>query len=48
MLTSRLLRQLPPFAGQKVIYGEATTMEAETLQQENIIFKHIPYDIKAR
>lgn len=48
VLTSRLLRHLPAFAGPKVIYGEATSMETVDLHQENITFKHIPYDIKAR
>lgn len=48
VLTSHLLRDLPAFNGPKVIYGEATMIDSENLHQENIIFKHIPYDIKAR
>ncbi len=48
VLTSKVLKDLPPFEGQKVIYGETTRLGAERLQAEGIIFKQIPYDIKAR
>jgi len=47
VLTRRLLRKLPQFAGPKVIYGEVCLLEEATLRQENIIFKKIPYQIKA-
>jgi adenine-specific DNA-methyltransferase len=48
VLTSRVLRELPPFEGQKVIYGEMSRFGAEKLRTENIVFKQTPYDIKAR
>lgn len=48
VLTSRVLRQLPYYAGPKIIYGETTRFGAERLKKENIIFKQIPYEIKAR
>ena len=48
VLTSRVLRQLPKHKGKKVIYGEMSMLEESILQKEEITFKHIPYDIKAR
>lgn len=48
VLTSRILRQLPPYPGPKVVYGETTRFGAERLKKENITFKQIPYEIKAR
>ena len=48
VLTGKILASLPPYQGQKVIYGELTTFNSQRLARENIIFKHFPYDIKAR
>jgi adenine-specific DNA-methyltransferase len=56
VLTSRVLENLPsfdpaqdkPHTGPKVIYGEYSTLDEDTLREQNITFKHIPYDIKAR
>lgn len=48
VLTSRVLRELPPFDGPKVIYGEATRFGEERLKREAITFKQTPYEIKAR
>ena len=48
VLTSRVLRDLPPFDGPKVIYGEATRFSPERLQREGVTFKQTPYSIKAR
>ena len=31
-----------------VVYGEACRLGAERLAQGNVVFKHIPYDVKAR
>jgi adenine-specific DNA-methyltransferase len=47
VLTGKILAGLPPFGGPKVIYGELTTFGAQRLERENIIFKQVPYDIKA-
>jgi adenine-specific DNA-methyltransferase len=47
VLTGKILTGLPPFDGPKVIYGELTTFGAQRLERENIIFKQVPYDIKA-
>jgi len=47
-LTSRVLRQLPRYGGPKVIYAECTSLDDERLRRENIIFKHIPYELKGR
>jgi len=48
VLTNPVLRQLPPFDGPKVIYGESSRFGAEKLKIEGITFKQTPYDIKAR
>lgn len=48
VLTARVLRQLPKHKGKKVIYGEMCVLEEAILRKEEITFKHIPYDIKAR
>jgi len=48
VLTSRILAQLPTFDGPKVIFGEGCRMSAERLKHGGIIFRHIPYEIKAR
>jgi len=47
-LTGRVLRGLPRHDGPKVIYAECTSLDDERLRRENIIFKHIPYDLKGR
>ncbi len=48
VLTSRVLTDLPPHHGPKVIYGEATRLSAERLRAAQITFRQIPYDLKAR
>jgi len=48
VLTTPVLRHLPPFDGHKVIYGESSRLGAERLKAEGITFKQTPYDIKAR
>ena len=48
VLTGKVLASLPPHHGPKVIYGELTTFGSQRLTRENIVFKQVPYDIKAR
>jgi adenine-specific DNA-methyltransferase len=48
VLTGKILASLPPHQGSKVIYGELTTFGSQRLTRENINFKQVPYDIKAR
>ncbi|MEE9369351.1 MAG: site-specific DNA-methyltransferase [Pontiella sp.] len=48
VLTSRILAELPPHDGAKVVYGEWTPFKADRLRKENIVFKQTPYDVKAR
>ncbi len=48
VLTSRVLAELPPYDGAKVIYGEWTPFKEDRLRKENIVFKQTPYDVKAR
>jgi adenine-specific DNA-methyltransferase len=46
VLTSRLLRELPPHDGPKIVYGECSRMPPETRREAGVIFKQIPYDIR--
>jgi adenine-specific DNA-methyltransferase len=46
-LTPQTLESLPPFAGPKVIYGDGCLVGGERLRQLEIIFKQIPYEIRA-
>ena len=48
VLTQKIFDILPKYDCKKIIYGEATTMSAEKLKQNNIIFKQTPYEIKAK
>ena len=48
VLTAKLLADLPPHDGPKVIYGEACRIGAARLQDLGIVFKQTPYDLKAR
>jgi adenine-specific DNA-methyltransferase len=48
VLTAKILANLPPHDGEKVIFGEACHLSPERLLDERIIFRQIPYDIKAR
>lgn len=47
VLTGPVLDSLPPHDGPKVIYGEATRFGEQRLANEEIVFKQIPYDVKA-
>ncbi|MEA3544062.1 MAG: site-specific DNA-methyltransferase, partial [Thermodesulfobacteriota bacterium] len=47
VLTGPVLESLPRHDGPKVIYGEATRFGERRLSNEGIVFKQIPYDIKA-
>jgi len=42
------IKQICPFEGAKIIYGEACRLGEKRLAAEGITFKHIPYDVKAR
>ncbi len=46
VLTSPVLRSLPPFDGPKFIFGETSRFRAARLLQENITFKQIPYEVE--
>ena len=47
VLTQAVLDVLPKHAGRKIIYGEASRFGKPRLDAENIIFKQIPYDVRA-
>ncbi len=46
VLTKTTLADLPPFDGPKVVYGTGCTLSAARLNQLNVTFKQIPYEIK--
>jgi len=48
ILTLKVLADLPPYDGDKVIFGEGCRLGAERLSRAGITFRQIPYDIKAR
>jgi adenine-specific DNA-methyltransferase len=51
VLTSNVLAHLDalfPHAGPRVIYGETTRLGEARLREAGVVFKQIPYDIKAR
>jgi adenine-specific DNA-methyltransferase len=48
VLTARVLAQLQPHAGPKIIYGEACRLGSTRLKDLGITFKQTPYDVKAR
>lgn len=46
VLTGKVLGQLPPHDGPKVVYGEGCRLGAARLKREGIVFKQVPYEIK--
>jgi adenine-specific DNA-methyltransferase len=46
VLTNKVLAELPPHDGAKVIFGEGSRLSADRLKRDDIIFKQIPYEIK--
>lgn len=48
VLTGKILTNLPPHDGEKVIFGEGCRLSADRLEAERITFRQIPYEIKAR
>ena len=48
ILTQKILDSLPPYDGDKVIYGEAARLGEARLRQRGVTFKQTPYDLKIR
>ena len=48
VLSTKVLTCLPPHDGPKVIFGEGCLLSDERLKSREIMFRQIPYDIKAR
>ena len=48
VLSTKVVACLPPHDGPKVIFGEGCLLSDERLKNREIIFRQIPYDIKAR
>lgn len=48
VLTRSLLASLPPHNGPKVIYGEGCLLGREYLQEQDIVFRQTPYEIKVK
>lgn len=46
VLTRAVLAQLPPFDGQKVVYCAGCLLGRDRLQQERIVVRQTPYEIK--
>ncbi|MFH0991298.1 MAG: site-specific DNA-methyltransferase [bacterium] len=46
ILTSKILTELPPHDGPKVLYGEGTRLSIGRLRKEQITFKQLPYEIR--
>ncbi|MBW1782932.1 MAG: site-specific DNA-methyltransferase [Deltaproteobacteria bacterium] len=46
ILTGRILAELTPYDGPKVIYGEGCRLSPSRLRREGIVFKQVPYEIK--
>jgi adenine-specific DNA-methyltransferase len=46
VLTGKVLAELPPHEGPKVIYGEGCRLSQPRLRREGIVFKQVPYEIK--
>jgi adenine-specific DNA-methyltransferase len=47
VLTQAILDSLPQHNGKRIIYGEACRFGRQRLEVENIVFKQIPYDVRA-
>ncbi len=47
VLTQAVLDGLPVHDGRKIIYGEASRFQKARLEAESIVFKQIPYDVRA-
>ena len=47
VLTQAVFDSLPPHNGRKIIYGEMSRFQKVRLDAENIVFKQIPYDVRA-
>ncbi|HMA62774.1 MAG TPA: hypothetical protein VKP78_09015 [bacterium] len=45
-LTRAVLEELPAHNGPKIIYGTSCRLGKVRLNQENIIFRQIPYDLR--
>jgi adenine-specific DNA-methyltransferase len=48
VLTTKILATLPKFNGKKIIYGETSRIGSLKLEENQVIFKQTPYDIKVR
>jgi adenine-specific DNA-methyltransferase len=46
MLTRPLLAKLPEHNGPKIIYGNGTLLNEHTLQELEITFRQVPYEVK--
>jgi site-specific DNA-methyltransferase (adenine-specific)/adenine-specific DNA-methyltransferase len=46
VLTSEVLRILPPNKGLRVVYGTACRLSPNRLKREGVVFRQIPYEIR--
>ena len=47
-IRAEIAREHPGFDGSVTVYGEQTRLTKTTLERERILFKHTPYEVKAR
>ena len=43
-----IVREQPAFDGSLTVYGERSRLTPATLERERVVFKQMPYDVKAR
>ncbi len=48
VLTSEVLKDLPPGDGARIVYGTACRLSPNRLKREGVIFRQIPYEIRVR
>lgn len=46
VLTSELLKSIPPHDGPRIVFGEGCRLGTERLKREGVLFKQIPYEVK--
>ena len=47
-IRAAIAKDNPGFVGPLTVYGEQSRLAKATLERERILFKHTPYEVKAR
>jgi adenine-specific DNA-methyltransferase len=48
IIKEKIAKKDPDFKGELVVYGELSRLAPSTLERHGIVFKQMPYDVKAR